>query len=197
MNKQGGLTMIELLLAVAVIAILAVTIIFVLNPLAIIEEARDSQRIADVAQMKEAVSLYLASGKERLGDCSKCYAYVPDDSVAVGDNCGGRHSLETVTSTSRAVDGTGWVPIDLTSLNTGSPLAVWPIDPGAKNTTGDFFYTYACNEEKGTFEFTVNLESERFGHVAGAPAGANDIEANDGGDQDDIYEVGSDECLNL
>ena len=61
-RKAGnkGFTLIELLVVIAIIAVLAVVVILTLNPAALLQEARDANRVSDMATLKSALSLYLA-----------------------------------------------------------------------------------------------------------------------------------------
>ena len=88
-----------------------------------------------------------------------------------------------------AIDGTGWVPVNLTLTAGASPLSTLPRDP--INTT-DYFYAYACDNTNKTVELNAIMESNRY-----ANSGQDDVESTDGGDDNDVYEVGSDPDLNL
>jgi len=184
---KTGFTLIELIIVIAVIAILATTVILVINPVNILREARDSQRIADLGQVSSALGLYLASvASPSLGVGTNCYAH--DSGAVIALNCGGRHVGTTTKSTSRAVDGTGWMPVNLTAVSGGSPLASLPVDP-TNNAT--FFYSYATNGTS-TYELNADMESARY-----ASGGSDNIEGTDGGNKADFYEVGNDAGLDL
>ena len=58
---QRGFTLLELLIVIAILAILAAVVIIVLNPAQTLAQARDSQRLSDLATMKSAISLYLTT----------------------------------------------------------------------------------------------------------------------------------------
>ncbi len=59
---RRGFTLIELVIVIGLVALLATTVIFVINPAAIFEEGRDIRRIADMGKMNAAMGLLLASG---------------------------------------------------------------------------------------------------------------------------------------
>src|SRR6185295_4958783 len=59
-TNRKGFTLIELLVVIAIIAILSVVVILTLNPAELLKQARDSNRISDMATLKSAISLYLA-----------------------------------------------------------------------------------------------------------------------------------------
>ena len=186
---RTGFTLIELIIVIAIIAILATTVILVLNPAVILAEARDSQRIADLSQLNSALGLYLAtSGGSSLGDASKCHIQKTD---TVAANCGGRHEKATfATDKGRAVNGTGWIPVDFGAISGGSPLSALPVDPTSNSA---LFYSYAVNPLTLTqYELNANMESERYGKD-----GNDDMETDDGGNKPELYEIGSDPGLDL
>src|SRR5271154_2180592 len=59
-NNRKGFTLIELLVVIAIIAVLAVVVILSLNPAELLRQARDSNRVSDMATFKSAIALYLA-----------------------------------------------------------------------------------------------------------------------------------------
>src|SRR3989344_3852358 len=115
---KKGFTLIELIIVIALIALLATTVILVINPVKLFQEARDSQRIADLGQMNSAMSIFLASanpsGSYLGASCNTlCYTH----GSATGTNCGARYTVAlggiaktTTASQVQKVDGTGWVP---------------------------------------------------------------------------------------
>ena len=183
---RTGFTLIELIIVIAIIAILATTVILVLNPAVILAEARDSQRIADLSQLNSALGLYLATSGATLGGAiDKCYVHAT--ATAVAAKCAGRHHTSRTTIDpipGREVNGDGWVPVDFREISGGSPLSSLPIDPTSSNT---LFYSYATDTGSG-FELNADMESDKY---------ALEVEAGDGGDKDDLYEVGNDEGLDL
>ncbi len=60
-NKKSGFTLLELLIVIAIIAILSVALVIVLNPAETLKKSRDAQRISDLSTLKTAIGLYLTS----------------------------------------------------------------------------------------------------------------------------------------
>jgi prepilin-type N-terminal cleavage/methylation domain-containing protein len=184
-TTQRGFTLIELLVVIAIVAVLAVTVILTLNPAQLLKQARDSTRSSDLATLKSAISVYLADypSASLATSSSNCYVHVSSSLAAC--NTGGRFSTAgTVISTSSlAVNGTGWIPVNFNAISSGSPVSVLPDDP-VNNATN--FYAYRADTTNLTFELNAKMESAKF--ISGGP---NDMETNDGGNNTGLYEVGS------
>lgn len=95
-------------------------------------------------------------------------------------------------------DGTGWMPVNLASIKGGSTIANLPVDPTnsvvslASVANSDLIYRYACRSSKAsdkstTFELNARMESDDF-----KPGGGSDKAAKDGGNNSNLYEVGTD-----
>jgi prepilin-type N-terminal cleavage/methylation domain-containing protein len=110
----------------------------------------------------------------------------PSDGGATGTLTGPGGSFSAIRATSsRAVDGTGWVPIPFTSSGIIN-LTALPIDPRntAINANPSYYYTYACKTDFG-YELDARLEINT----------STALNSNDGGDIDFLYEVGSNKKL--
>lgn len=222
-NKKG-FTLLELLIVIAIIAILSVILIVVLDPAETLKKARDSQRISDLNSLKTAFGIYLTSTSTPdldanianfcLGNGNSAaqigYSYIGTMGAclvapAIGaDSTGSSFSANFCRSISSAataalVDGTGWVPVNLTTLIGGSPISNLPLDPIntvaslTAPTSTDLVYRYACQMSSPSagkpakaFEFDATLESATYGS-----GGSDDRSARDGGDNASLYEVGS------
>lgn len=161
---KGGFTLIELLIVIAIIAILAIIVVLTINPQRILEKSRDSQRMSDLTSLATAINLYLADDHDFTGLGG--VTYVSND-VAKNDN------------DEKKNDGTGWVPINFTSVSSGAPIASLPLDPKG---TGNLIYRFGVNEAVKTYELDCTFEN-------------SDNQAKqsaDGGDNADRYEVGTD-----
>jgi len=172
MNRKSdvggsGFTLVELLVVVAILGVLMAAVVWAINPLEIMKKSRDSARLSEMDSLRKAIDLALANG----GTLAE--TIVPGDSSVVG--------------ASRAVDGTGYVTVDVSQY-----LSILPVDPhnGASFTdaTGRTVvgkYLYFSNGS--TYELNCYLESA-------SNAGKY---ATDGGDDPAIFEVGTDPGLDL
>ena len=200
--SRKGFTLIELLVVIAILAVLAVVVVLTLNPAGLLQEARDSNRISDMASIKSAISLYMADVTvPALAPSSTiCYVSVPTVIWSVTWASNTRTATTTcdawfpsanptvttiMTSTpNRAVNATtGWVPVNLSSLSAGSPLAQWPIDPV---NSANFFYSYIASTTTNVFKVAMFMESAKF-----QTSGTADVEGTDGGSDPWVFEGGS------
>ena len=92
-------------------------------------------------------------------------------------------TLTTVTSTSRLNNGNGWLPVNFTLISSGSPVPQLPTDPVHDATN---YYAFSASSTGLTFEINARMESTKYN------SGTGDVEANDGGNKTDVYEVGTD-----
>lgn len=171
---KKGFTLIELLVVIGIVAVLATVVVLTINPAELLRQARDSNRMSDINTIKSALSLYLADASTpSLGTVTNCYTHIS----GVAANCGFTSTYTIVSSTSRLVNGTGWVPVNFSGISSGSPLGNLPIDP-VNSTT--YFYAYAASSSL-TFELNANMESTKF----------TTEESTDGGNDAARYEVGT------
>lgn len=208
---REGFTLLELLLVVALIALIATVLIIVLNPAETLKKARDAQRFSDLTAMKSALGFYLlnTSTPQLAGtsnnDCKtgggggnyasgdKIY-YSTATSTQITDTTldGGTGSVPAPmqATTPALTDGTGWLPVNFDTLTGGSPLSNLPVDPVNNITTlssvgsTDLVYRYACNANSLTFEINAQLESAAF-------TSDDDRRGKDGGNNNSYYEVGT------
>lgn len=166
-----GFTLVELLIVIAIIAILAAVVVLIINPLELTRRGRDATRISDLANLQSAINVAAqeatASGTDIL-----CVGGL------TGGVCTGK-SNDSATSV-RKSDGTGWVKVNLGAQKSVS-VPTLPVDPnnGAPN-----HYIY-CSD--GTsWEINAVLESEQ----------QKNRMKDDGGDENNTdstgrYETGS------
>ena len=177
---RKGFTLIELLIVIGILAILAAVVVLTLNPAQLLAQARDSQRISDLGSVKSAVSLYLATATSTNIPATDKIS-TNSTTCWFGSGC---NTACTKVTTSTAIDGTGWVPIDLTKTSGGSPLSALPLDPTNDAT---YHYAYAGDATAKTIELNAILESTKYSSMM----------QSDGGNCANVYEVGTQPGLNL
>ena len=127
---------------------------------------------------------------------------ITDATPPIGwDQLAARWEQPASISGGSAVDGTGWIPINLGSISGGSPISNMPLDPtndlslttgsdvstAAAVTNGALMYRYVCDKTNVTYEINARLESTAFG-----TGSTDDNKASkDGGNNDLLYEVGT------
>ena len=60
-QDKRGFTLLELLIVIAIIAVLSAILIFVLNPAETLRKGRDSERISDLATINRALAFYITT----------------------------------------------------------------------------------------------------------------------------------------
>ena len=122
MKSKKGFTLIEILLAVAIIAILAGIVILAVNPQKQLRDANIAQRKADVNTLLSAVYQYAVDNKGQMPG-----ANIPTEPTA---------ALEICTSAVSATC-TGASLADLSSLISSQVyLTAIPVDPAANSANG-------------------------------------------------------------
>jgi prepilin-type N-terminal cleavage/methylation domain-containing protein len=213
-NKENrGFTLLELLIVIAIIAILAVVIIIVLDPAETLRKSRDAQRMSDLSTVKTALGIYTTStsspqlaGASSSTICKTATAgsagsytaadliyYSTSDSLTdatLDGGSGSQPAANTVAATAAGnTDGTGWIPVNLDSLTSGSPISNFPIDPvntvaaPAAIASTDLVYRYICSTAI-QYEIDAQLESSAY-------TVTDDKRAKDGGNNAALYEVGT------
>lgn len=209
MNKNKnlkGFTLIELLVVIAIIAILAVVVVLTLNPAQLLAQSRDSNRVSDVATLKSAIALYQADiATSTLGTSSVLYianvAWLATSTAtstpgAAGWGFATADFTSQASSTSRVVNGSGWLPVAFSNISSGAPFSSLPIDPvgtgvntSCGNTGGECTYTFLSNST-GQYKIAVKMESTKFNY-----GGAGDVVSGDGGNSTSTLEAGTNVTL--
>lgn len=195
-NKVKGFTLLELLIVIAILAILSVALVLILNPAETLRKSRDSQRMSDLARMKTAIGLYMTTvtPANLTNDTTvnnRCINGAGTDSVFYSiagiTDTGVNGAIVPVSSPGASVNGSGWLPVDFTKISGGSPISNLPVDPSntvsvpAAIANADLVYRYVCDADDSTFEINAALESDEL---------ASNLTA-DGGDNANLYEVGT------
>jgi prepilin-type N-terminal cleavage/methylation domain-containing protein len=190
-----GFTLIELLVVIAIIAILSVVVILTISPAELLRQSRDANRVSDVGTITTALGIFAEDQSAGyLGSSSVIYVSLPDPTATstAGDQCQGLGLLTlpplysyhcAATSTYRNSNGTGWIPVNFSSVSVGSPIGSLPIDPVNTSSSRDY-YTYVTNGTQ--YEVTAAMESAKY-----KAGGTNDVVSGDGGALATVYEKGS------
>jgi len=106
-----------------------------------------------------------------------------------------------VASTSQAVNGGGWIPINFSNISSGNPLSTLPIDPNPKidpndDTPGGWHaYILKGDGPIARFKLLANMESNYYSSSTPSSVNQGDVESKDGGTIPGVYEIGSDMSL--
>jgi prepilin-type N-terminal cleavage/methylation domain-containing protein len=176
-----GFTLIELLIVIAILAVLSTASVVVLNPAELLKQARDSQRIQNLANLVAATGIYVAQSTDsplNLGACAAGGRCTFDPTATHGPFIATTCATISVATT---VAGAGWVDVNFTTIPSGVPLAVLPLDP---TQTATYFLGYMCEETGFTFQYNCRLESTKF----------RDLMKTDGGNRSTCTTYISDDC---
>jgi len=179
---RKGFTLIELLIVIGILAILATTVVLVLNPAQLLAETRDVQRLTDLDTIRSAINLYSTSAAlPTFPDTWRCTLSPVAAPCAL--------ATAPLATDMRLTTGVGWVAVNLGSISGGSPIPLLPLDPTGAQTAA-LHYSFESAAIAKTYELTAQMESIKYSNPT-----AGNKESNDGGNNADCYEVGTD--LNL
>ena len=186
---RRGFTLIELLIVIGILSVLATVVLMVLNPAQMMKESRDANRMAEIQSINKALLYFQGAGGTSMGSHNVVYVSLPSDQTDCSDlglpSPGAGYTYACSNSTNyRKIDGTGWIPVDLTSIQNslGNMFSNLPIDP-VNTVANDYYYTYIV----GSWTVSATIESTKF-------LAAN--AANDGGQSGTRFEVGNELALN-
>ncbi|MEK7087647.1 MAG: type II secretion system protein [Patescibacteria group bacterium] len=217
-KDKKGFTLLELLIVIAILAVLGAMVIFLLNPAETLRKARDSQRISDLSTIKTALGIYLVSKKtpqldgvsgtvndKCVGGATPTLFYsVPAitgqiiTDITFASGAFATSSQATSIATVGIPDGSsGWIKTNLNSLSGGSPISNFPIDPTNDVTTGTSTVSvvnssalvYRFACKKSPLGFEVNATLESDAYTLSTE---EDLDAKDGGNNAAYYEAGTD-----
>ena len=158
-GTKKGFTLVEILIAIAILGVLSAATFIAINPSERFKQSRDTERVADISNLNTLITQKRYSHVRRdLGNAQVVYISLPDTSATCSS-----YTLPTLPSGwSYAcvtqedvlnVDGTGWLPVDISESRAMSAL---PLDP---LNTQDYFYAYTIDSDEA-FILTTALESE-------------------------------------
>ncbi len=172
-RPRASFTLIELLIVIAIVAVLAVTVVLVLNPAELLKQTRDGNRLSDMSTLNKALGIFVTDtlGGGSLGNTALTYLSLVDPAATTtaGTDCQGLgfptgYFHCAASNTLRKVNGTGWLPVDFTSISSGSPVGQLPVDPTNTSSTG-LYYSYFPGS--GTFKLVARVESQKYLSQAG------------------------------
>ncbi|MCL5017572.1 MAG: prepilin-type N-terminal cleavage/methylation domain-containing protein [Patescibacteria group bacterium] len=185
-----GFTLIELLIVIGILAVLATVTLLVINPAQMVKQSRDANRVTEINQINQALLFFQSFGgsSTAMGTHNTVYVSIPSstsDCSGLGlPALGGGYVYHCSDSTHyRNIDGTGWIPVDLTSVQSsaGNLFFALPIDP-INTVAGGLYYTYI----PGSWALSATMESDKY-------LASN--AANDGGQVSTRFELGNDLTL--
>lgn len=162
---KAGFTLVEILIVIAVMAILTTVVFVALNPLGRFQDARNSTRWSDVSAMLSALKLdQVDNGGAYITEVSDLTADLYYQ-IGAGESCAVTCSNPTVILQSACVD--------LSGLVDEGYLPEVPYDPFDSSASADHTYYYlkkdsngaitvgACSEETGTGASTPQISVKR------------------------------------
>lgn len=197
-KQTKGFTLIELIISIAILAILVAVLVVAINPAEQLARSRDSKRVADLDALKSALNLYLATATTTVnlsGDATanaRCKGGTGTATLFLNTNGAAVTSSQVVgyawaarsASSGQAVGNTGWLPARMDWTPGGAPISNLPFDPTNPGTDTTYFYSYGCDAVNKQFKLSATLESTYF-------ASDLNLDGNDGGATSTLYEVGT------
>ena len=113
MFTSKGFSLVWLAAFLAFLVVLSVLVVWVVKPAKLLEKNRDQVRVEELEILEKAINLYITNNGSTVRMCEVCkknekiFAHQP---VSLTES--------VVVLSSRSVNSTGWIPVDL-SLNAG------------------------------------------------------------------------------
>lgn len=158
---KQSFTLVELMIVIAILAILSAIVIFVLNPARLFDNFRDSQRISDITTIHKSIAFLETWNISGLnyGSTTTVYISVPDSDPGCANivglptlSSGYNYACSSETNYKKS-DGTGWLPVNFLVNGSNYYLSLLPVDPTNDN---EFFYAYFPG---GSYELLAKLKN--------------------------------------
>lgn len=198
-QEKRGFTLIELIVSIAILAILVAVLVVAINPAEQLSRSRDAKRVADLDALKSAMNLYLASAtttvnldgsgtanarcKNGSGTATIFFNSSAAATTTGAHDAGYAYAAKSISST-QTIGTAGWLPARFDWTPGGSPLSNLPLDPTNPGADSTYFYAYSCEATNKQFKLSAVLESTYFKTDL-------NLDGNDGGATSSIYEVGT------
>jgi len=118
-HNSQSFTLIEMLITIAIIAVLMTVTVVAINPNEMTKKARDTQRLTDMSNLQMIMELARSEGMLNSSYCdgTKIYASLPSETLLSNSNLPSGVSWAQVSRDNiRNADGTGWLPFNFKNL---------------------------------------------------------------------------------
>lgn len=168
-NDIYAFTLIELLIVIAIIAILGSATVLVLNPIELMKQGRDGTRIADAENIQKSIAFTLFNNPILIDSipATNIYLSLPSGSCPTNPPAGYSYVCNATAANINKIDGTGWIPLNLQNI------AALPIDP-TQGSNANYYYAFVADPTTKTYVITTLLESEKQTKVASVKDGGTD-----------------------
>ena len=169
--RYRGFTLVELLVAIGILAAISSVAVLTLNPAELFKQSRDANRFSSLASLKKAINLFQLNpgAPSQMGTPGIVYVSLPDENsdCSSWSGLGSGYTYRCVPSADLTkANGAGWIPINFEGE--GRPLLpALPIDPvnsfyDPADPTSGYFYIYAT-DGTGKYEINAKTESVKYG----------------------------------
>ncbi len=152
--KQKGFTLIELMIVIAVIALLAAAVFVAVDPAKRIGQAQDAQRWQDVTAIADAIKMYMADNQIVYPTSTKNIDVYSAITPLNGGGTGGGYAIAVIGAGNYSdceLDGEYFIVGDSGAifLNELVPtyLPTMPLNPGAHHNLGSTGYYFNRNSQ--------------------------------------------------
>ena len=162
-NKNKGFTLVELLIVISILSALAAAVVVVINPAEMLRQGRDATRMGNIGTLHRTLSMFqIDRPGDSMGSPGVINVSIPSDlpdcaNLGLPPIPGWVYRCVPAADL-RNINGTGWIPINFTTMSRGSPLSSLPVDP-VNTVASGAFYVFVTDGRSWTLASL--LESER------------------------------------